>query len=397
MIVSPRDLPPIPPGRESRLGRQWRLGGWRRPWVRWLLLAIVLFAAGAVVERMSEGDGHHFLAYLGAAVFGMLVGATELVARYRDKPVAPLETLPGLIYIAVNGAASPMLLWLLRTDQISPGTPGVLGSTLSQVLLAGFGSMALFRTSIFTLRVKETNVAIGPAAVLQVILSAADRACDRLMAGPRARDVKDIMRGVAFAQAKTTLVLHCLALMQNVTADERSQLSQAVSELETSTMSDEAKAYNLGLLLMSYVGEDVLREAVEALGALIQGPPVDEPPIFAQAGSLAFADMPALIAICTALDPLPREQDAVLRERWLKLEPPLEREADKNLVVLARLRRYFGPETLSRAIALMIAGKTPTRRVDKPLTLDDLKPSASAARSVAAALAMPGDGRPPGG
>jgi hypothetical protein len=386
---------PVSYGRENWFRRQVPLGGWRKPWVGWLLIAIVLFASGAVVERMAIGGGHHFLAYLGATVFGMLVGATELVARYRDKPVAPLETVPGLVYIAVNGAASLMLLWFLRTGQISWGTGGVLGPTLSQVLLAGFGSMALFRTSIFTLRVKETNVAIGPAAVLQVILAAADRACDRLMAGPRARDVKEIMRGVSFAQAKTTLVLHCLALMQNVAADERSQLTQAVSELVTATMSDEVKAYNLGLLLMNYVGEDVLRDAVDALGTLIQGPAVDDPPIFAQAGSLAFADMPALISICIALDPLTREHDAAgIRDSWLKMEPQLEREPDRNVVVLARLRRYFGPETLSRAITLLTAGKTPVRRVDKPLTLEDLQPSSAAARKADQPPAGPA---PPGG
>ena len=56
--------------------------------------------------------------------------SAQRLARYRDKPVAPLETVPGLVYIAVNGAASLMLLWFLRTGQISLGASGsVLGGT----------------------------------------------------------------------------------------------------------------------------------------------------------------------------------------------------------------------------------------------------------------------------
>ena len=91
-----------------------------------------------------------------------------------------------------------------------------MSPTVAQVLLAGFGTMAFFRTSLFTLRVGEADVAIGPAAVLQVILDAADRACDRFRAGPRSSDVIRIMRGVTFERARIALPLHCFALMQNV-------------------------------------------------------------------------------------------------------------------------------------------------------------------------------------
>jgi hypothetical protein len=42
-------------------------------------------------------------------------GVTELVARYRDRPLAALSALSGLIYIVVNGAASGFALWLIRS------------------------------------------------------------------------------------------------------------------------------------------------------------------------------------------------------------------------------------------------------------------------------------------
>jgi hypothetical protein len=301
---------------------------------------------------MADDVEKHFVAYLSATFFGMLVGATEIVARYRDKPTAALETLPGFIYVTVNGLISLFAFWLLHTKQIDLKISNDLGTAVNEVLIAGFGSMALFRTSIFTLRVRDTDVPVGPAAVLQVILNAADRACDRLRAGPRAKEAKDTMLGVSFARAKLALPLHCLALMQKVSAEERNELSQAIASLDTAAMSDEVKAYNLGLLLTNFIGEDVLREAIDALGAVICGPPADEPAILAQASQLAFGEMAALIEICIALDPMPHHRAAdQSRKSWLQFGTPLQHEPDKNVIVLARLRRYFGPETVSRAIA----------------------------------------------
>jgi hypothetical protein len=348
-------------------------GPWHFGWGAWLIGGS-LFALGAAAGRIAGNSGSHLVAYLAATFFGMLVGATEIVARYRDRPTAALETLPGLIYVAVNALVSLVAFWLLHTRQIDLKLSNDLGATLNEVLIAGFGSMALFRTSIFTLRVRDTDIAVGPAAVLQVILSAADRACDRLRAGPRSRLVKDIMMGVSFARAKLALPLHCLALMQNVSAEEERQLTQAIASLDAATKSDEVKAYNLGLLLMNFIGEDVLHEAINALGTAIQGPPADEPPIFTQAGQLAFSEMSALIQICIALDPIPRNPNASqVRESWLVFDVPLEHEVDKNIIVLARLRQYFGPETLSRAIALLSAGRKDVnvKPVKEPLNLQD--------------------------
>jgi hypothetical protein len=304
----------------------WLIGGLLRWWPAWLA-GIVVFTAGAAAERMATAGpgGPHPLPYLAVAVFGMLVGATELVARYRDRPGAALRTLPGLIYIMVNGVVSLAVLWFLRTGQLGLTVTTVFGQTLNQVLLAGLGSMALFRTSIFTLRVKDTDIAVGPAAVLQVILGAAARACDRLRAGPRARRVREIMRGVLFERAKKALPPHCVALMQNVSSDEQAQMNQIIAALSSEPMSAEIKSYNLGLVLMNLVGEDVLEEAVSGLGPLIRGPMDDDPPILSSASRLKFQEMPALIAICLAIDPLRRDGDA---DAWLRID-------EKQMMVLA--------------------------------------------------------------
>jgi hypothetical protein len=331
----------------------------------WVRLCRVAPGACATVHAF-------WLARLAAWGFGALVGATELVARYRDKPTAPLRTVPGWVYIGVNGAASGILLWLLQTGQLKVGGIEGMSPGLSQILEAGFGGMALFRTSVFKLRVKDTDVAIGPAAVLQIILDASDRACDRLRAGPRAQRVKEIMTGVCYGQAKTALPAHCRTLMQNLSLQEQNEISNAIIGLDTVAMSDEIKSYNLGLILMNYVGEDVLGKAVAALGVEIKGPGPDKPPIFAQASGLSFADMPVLVALCAALDPLDRWPEvAKMRDGWLTVDASLSKDADKNVVVLGHLRRYFGPETLSRALAQLAMGKTDYKKVTGQLSLSD--------------------------
>jgi len=171
-------------------------------------------------------DGHP-VPYAAAVLFGLAVGTTELVARYRDRPTAPLRTASGIIYILVNGLAAGLALWLIREQKIAANVT-LLDPAVAQVLLAGFETMAFFRTSLFTLRVGDADVAIGPAAVLQVILNAADRACDRVRAGSRSAEVIAIMRGVSFERARDALPLHCFALMQNVSMAEQQLVIQAI-------------------------------------------------------------------------------------------------------------------------------------------------------------------------
>ncbi len=250
----------------------------------WLgIVCLLIFCAGLAAHALVGNVLEYPARYAATVLFGALVGTTELVSRYRDKPTAPLGTWPGLIYIVTNAGASAGALWLLQRQGVTFDFGGTLPPEFGQVLLAGFGTMFLFRSSLFTVRVGDSDVSIGPAAVLQIILNAADRACDRLRAGPRSARVYQIMRGVSFDRAKQALPLHCFALMQNVSTAEQTQLMQTIDALAAKSMTDEVKSYNLGLVMMNVVGEDVLDKAVSVLGPLILGPSTDEPPILAQA------------------------------------------------------------------------------------------------------------------
>ena len=188
-----------------------------------------------------------------------------------------VTTVPALIYTAANLIASMLALWLLLNVwvDIFPGDD-TLPNNVKRVLVAGFGAVAFFRTSIFTLRVNETDLAVGPSLILDTLMTAADRAVDRKMAKPRAERVGSIMRGVVFDEAKISLPTHCFALMQNITADEQQQFAMQIDSLANADMSDTTKSLNLGLALMNLVGDDVLQIAVDNLASEIGLESVDE-------------------------------------------------------------------------------------------------------------------------
>lgn len=212
--------------------------------------------------------------YAAVFAFGTLVGVAELVARYRDAPLSAVTTGAAVVYILINAIAAGFALWLIEVNGWTFGGTAPAAVAAAQVLVAGFGAIAFFRSSLFTLRVGDSDVQIGPSAFLNIILNAADRSVDRARAEARAKAVSEIMAEVSFAKAKDALTTYCLALMQNVPADEADRLGEAVKSLANAAMSEDVKTLNLGLLLMTLVGEEVLRTAVENLGdkILIEAP-----------------------------------------------------------------------------------------------------------------------------
>ncbi len=329
-----------------------------------LIVVILLMAATAVMGASGvtpPSNWRELAAYALALLFGLAVGAAELVARYRDRPIAAICSSPAAIYIAVNGAAALSAFWLIYTRRLTI-TIGIFAPdhpALNALLVGGFGAMAVFRTALFNVKVGDTTVGVGPAAMLQVILRAADRETDRLRAGPRAARVSEIMRGVVYARARDTLPLHCFALMQNLTLEEQNNLEQSLAVLDKKTsMGDQAKSYSLGLLLMNMVGEDVLERAVTGLGERIKGPIPDVPPVLLRAKNLEVTDLPALLEGCLAFAAsggLPAAKDDA---DLIKPPAAVKNERDQIVIALIRLRARFGAETVSEAIASLLDGRT---------------------------------------
>ena len=91
--------------------------------------------------------------YVSIALFGTAVGASELVARYRDAPFMALRTGAARWYIAVNGAASLLAYVLIVKFGFEFGATPTQQGPRSELLVATFGSMVFFRSSLFTVKV----------------------------------------------------------------------------------------------------------------------------------------------------------------------------------------------------------------------------------------------------
>jgi hypothetical protein len=210
--------------------------------------------------------------YLLAGAFGAIVGFAELASRYRDAPGRAIMSPSALLYVAINVVASVGALALIDTFDWTFGVDEA-DQELVQTLVAGFSAMAFFRSSLFTARIGDTDVGIGPSIVLQGVIAMADRGVDRNRAGGRARDVSRIMEGISFELAAEALPTYCFALMQNVGEEEQKAAGEQVKGLhESTTMNPRAKALSLGLALMNIVGVGVLEVAVENLRGEIGEP-----------------------------------------------------------------------------------------------------------------------------
>jgi hypothetical protein len=141
---------------------------------------------------------------------------------------------------------------------------------LYEILLASFGAIAFFRTSFFTARIGGADIGIGPSALLQSLLGAADRMIDRDQAQGRADGVAKIMREVEFRKAQAALPSLCFILVESLSVAEQQQGGEQIKQLvERKDIDDESKSILLGVYLIRFVGADVLEDAVSAMGGNI--------------------------------------------------------------------------------------------------------------------------------
>jgi hypothetical protein len=248
--------------------------------------------------------------WIGVFAAGAAVGASELVARYRDDPWKAVWNGPGLGYVIVNAGASILTFFCLLV--IAPAWLGTDGKSLTSqgallaVLTSTVGSAAILRSALFKLKIDNNDVSIGFAAIVDIFLSATDRAVDRKRAGPRAQAVAGIMTDISFQKAQSALPAYCFALMQNVPGEEQRRFGDQINALARDPMDDRVKASNLGLALMNVVGQRVLEQAVSNLKKFIKvDPPFEEGQVAKIAelmGDVDFAKAVALLpTYCAAL------------------------------------------------------------------------------------------------
>jgi hypothetical protein len=205
------------------------------------------------------------LDYVAVATLGALVSLGELVSRYRDSPrVALVGSSAAWLYCLLNALVSMSALRLMIVFNV---TFGQTGDALqwSRILAAGVSAIGFFRTSIFTVRVGDQDLGVGPVTFLQVILGAVDRAVDRGRASGRAQEVGPLVAGLSYDKAFIALPTYCLALMQNLSTEDQKRLGESVVSLREMTIPESVKLRILAAYLMNSVGPDALKAAIRSL------------------------------------------------------------------------------------------------------------------------------------
>lgn len=237
----------------------------------------VLAGIEAPIQPVSpvQSQASELLPWIAVAALGGLLGATEIVGRYRDEPLRCLFTPPGIIYVVINMAASFSAYALACVFQWKIDLGAVTGqstdphSTSAQwtmVLITGLSAMALFRSSLFIRKVGDKDVGIGPGAVLATLLEVTDRYVDRLHGQERVDHVSSIMNGLDFDKIAAELPPYCLSVLQNPSEEMQRDLKAAVDLIRSQQIDEDVKLRLLGLQLLNLVGVKTLEKAVRSLG-----------------------------------------------------------------------------------------------------------------------------------
>ncbi len=215
------------------------------------------------------------IAYCISFVLGGFVGLAELIVRYKDEPLEAIKTFASVCYIVINALAS---LGTMYATEVFGWTFGIAaGSDTSKIqfvriLVAGFSSMALLRSSLFTVRVGNQDLGIGFSAVIQTLLRATDAAVDRHRGLSRDRIVK-AMESVSFEKAVAVLPTYCLGLMQNLSPLDQEAFARNIESINKLKTDPAVKSRLLGLAVMNVMGSQVLLCAIDSLGDKIRTTP----------------------------------------------------------------------------------------------------------------------------
>ncbi|MBV9210954.1 MAG: hypothetical protein JOZ52_10015 [Acidobacteria bacterium] len=171
--------------------------------------------------------------------FGALIGAAEIVSRYRDEPVRALTYLPGLFYMAFNGAISASAFFLLMhfKDKL---LPGVTSDPFLTSVVAGFGAMAIMRSKLFNFKTEAgESFSLGPDAVLNILLSTVDRQIDRHRSADRQELVYNQAINLKDPSQAPDFFNTFLVSYQNLSDNEKKSLAEIIKKIyENSSLSN---------------------------------------------------------------------------------------------------------------------------------------------------------------
>jgi hypothetical protein len=244
-----------------------------------LLILILLARPGTGLGDLFPSS--HAAVWIWTFAIGVIVGFAELISRYRDNPGSPLRSRPGLLFIALNGLAAVLALFLMRHFQLAGIRPNDPNPDLvMQALLPGSGAMIVIRSKLFTIRQPGgSDVSFGPAFAVDTFLSGINREVDRRRVPDRNSRVAaraHALRGYSF-QLAAPFLTSALAAFQDMDEEDAKRLRDEYLALEKNekfvSYTDEVKFYLVGFDILTVFGENAFDSLFDSLTHYLDGQP----------------------------------------------------------------------------------------------------------------------------
>ena len=199
-----------------------------------------------------------------AFVIGTGTSLVELLSRYRDEPFKVLATSQfAWIYLLLNGLLALGAHQILLEQNVADLE--VETGRLGLAAIAGLSAAVVLRSKVFTARLGDESISIGPGYIVDQLLGIIDRQIDRRRALQRVRIVTRVMEGRDFEGSRVHASTMITGSRQNLSLQEQRDLANQIREILDRKISDQERSYALGFILLDFMGEEFLEAVAEKL------------------------------------------------------------------------------------------------------------------------------------
>lgn len=203
-----------------------------------------------------------------ATVIGTGTALVELLSRYRDEPFKVIATSQfAWVYLLLNALLALGAHGVLLDSSYAPiaDAAEVPSGRAALGMIAGLAAAVVLRSKVFTARIGDEQVSIGPGYVVDQLLSIIDAQIDRRRALERVRIVVDVMTGRDFEGSKQHASTMVTGSRQSLSLQDQKDLANQMREIIDRQIPDQEKSYALGFVLLDFMGEEFLREVATNL------------------------------------------------------------------------------------------------------------------------------------
>lgn len=210
-----------------------------------------------------------------AFFIGMGTSLIELLSRYRDEPLKVIATSQfAWVYLLLNGLMGiGAHAVLLDSGFTTIDTPT---SRASLAVGSGVSAALILRSRVFTARLGDEQVSIGPGYIVDQLLGIIDAQIDRRRALQRVSIVVSVMDGKDFDGSRIHAQTMITGSRQNLSLQEQKDLANQIREVVDRKIPDQEKSYALGFILLDFMGEEFLLAVATKLPS-VEPPHVSAP------------------------------------------------------------------------------------------------------------------------